>query len=298
MEDTKEILDDIIKTEQEQSSNHENQPSLDREEEEEEEEEETFQNHVFDLLKKKNIEKRNDLINKELEKEYEKEHEFVAQMWLKHGQPMEYMLNEISKEKIDLINKEHEFVDQMRLKHGQPMVFMLNKIDKEKRIDLVKCDLCKKEIKGLRFKCGECRFYNLCSECNNNGKGTITHAKGNHVFVQLTRQCKKEFEDVNILKNSYSMIYTTDSSSYFLNFTSDIRCDQCGDEKIHNIRFKCGNCRWYNLCSKCNNNNGIGTLEHANGMHCFMQLCNQLPLGYENNDFINISVYDDNKCKI
>jgi len=48
-----------------------------------------------------------------------------------------------------------------------------------------------------------------------------------------------------------------------------VSCDSCGQGSISGIRYKCGNCPNYDLCSQCYDKN---VKEHRGGNHVFIVL--------------------------
>jgi hypothetical protein len=87
----------------------------------------------------------------------------------------------------------------------------------------VQCNVCGvAPVKGTRFKCLECSNYDLCARCQ--GKGDAAH------------------------DTSHTMLYIP-KADHVVN--EGVWCDGCGSGPIKGLRFKCSNCRNYDLCETC-----------------------------------------------
>jgi len=61
-------------------------------------------------------------------------------------------------------------------------------------IHKISCDLCGKRIEGIRWKCANCREFNLCSICEKDS----FHSEG-HVFMKIKRPVQRNsFEPINL----------------------------------------------------------------------------------------------------
>ena len=99
-----------------------------------------------------------------------------------------------------------------------------------------RCDGCKTfPIKGRKYRCHECKDYDLCETCYLKNKSSH-----NHVFK------------VSVQPNT--TVHT------------NVKCDGCGVSGFSGHRFKCNTCNDYDLCTGCYlNNHGIHT-------HSFTQI--------------------------
>ncbi|KAJ8047379.1 NLR family CARD domain-containing protein 4 [Holothuria leucospilota] len=85
--------------------------------------------------------------------------------------------------------------------------------------DFIKCDGCgEHSIRGYRYRCVTCKFYNLCGSCKNNGK----HREHNF----------RKFDGTEVRHNFKP-------------------CDGCGEDEIRGVRYRCKTCENFNLCEWC-----------------------------------------------
>lgn len=53
------------------------------------------------------------------------------------------------------------------------------------------CDICKIQIKGVRFKCDTCVDYDLCFDCYEQKKSTLSHSASEHPLIFMKEQFLK-----------------------------------------------------------------------------------------------------------
>ncbi|KAI8363755.1 hypothetical protein B0O80DRAFT_21429 [Mortierella sp. GBAus27b] len=101
------------------------------------------------------------------------------------------------------------------------------------------CDMCKKSIWGVRHKCFECPDYDLCEKCL--PKAEQKHSGHGFAHIAFPGQSK-----IYIDKTAHPSVV----------------CDGCS-KPIRGIRYKCGNCDDFDLCSNCEASpNPIHNTEH------------------------------------
>ncbi|CAG8585045.1 5344_t:CDS:10 [Paraglomus occultum] len=111
----------------------------------------------------------------------------------------------------------------------------------------VKCDVCNETIRGMRWKCKNCRDYDLCQQCKSNPPSVGFHP-ATHEFQSIPyplHNKKRTTKNVNM----HSAI-----------------CDFC-ESVILGTRHKCINCPDFDLCSNCI---ALASTQHPN--HTFMQI--------------------------
>ncbi|KAJ8047380.1 ZZ-type zinc finger-containing protein P35G2.11c [Holothuria leucospilota] len=92
---------------------------------------------------------------------------------------------------------------------------------REVQHDYIRCDGCgERNIKGDRYRCTICTYFNLCRFCKARG----THTE--HTFH----------------------IFSGNEPQH--NF---VKCDGCGEEHIRGNRYRCKTCVYFNLCEWCKN---------------------------------------------
>jgi len=91
--------------------------------------------------------------------------------------------------------------------------------------DGVSCDVCRMfPIRGMRYKCCVCPNFDLCEKCESSN----TH-NPNHPMLKI----RPPVPDV---QNE---------------FHEGVACDECNQQPIKGIRYKCSVCANYDLCSTC-----------------------------------------------
>ncbi|CAG0899056.1 unnamed protein product [Darwinula stevensoni] len=96
----------------------------------------------------------------------------------------------------------------------------------------VRCDSCRGPVRGSRYKCLQCRDFNLCSTCEASG---TKHSQ--HSFIRLPSR----MSDVRL---------TPDLDGIIGAIHPGVTCSSCSNG-VKGGRFKCLVCPQYDLCSKC-----------------------------------------------
>ncbi|CAB4468621.1 unnamed protein product [Rhizophagus irregularis] len=127
------------------------------------------------------------------------------------------------------------------------------------------CDSCNTTITGIRYKCGHCADFDLCSLCIG------TYHDYNHVFLKIRHPVHIDSRVVLLSPFRYYPGGSVHNSIY---------CDICGKSPIYGIRYKCGNCRDFDVCGKCEVN--ISKLHDES--HIFIKLNRPVypDVGFEN----------------
>ncbi|GBE77445.1 hypothetical protein SCP_0103200 [Sparassis crispa] len=100
----------------------------------------------------------------------------------------------------------------------------------------ITCDACHKSaFLGVRFKCLDCKDYDLCSACMSSPDARGRHSV-QHAFFPIDTPCN--FGPYARARAERHPIHP------------GMVCDAC-DEDISGVRFKCLDCADYDLCSSC-----------------------------------------------
>ena len=135
----------------------------------------------------------------------------------------------------------------------------------------VVCNCCNNQrwISGVRFKCGHCPNFNICS----NEKCIERHLQEfpDHVFIIIPlplpySPSPKDMMNIQVKPLLPSFTYVSSS-----NIHEGIDCDICGTKNFTGIRYLCGNCDDYNMCSSC-----FGKKSAHNPNHVFLRITKPL----------------------
>ncbi|KAI9494168.1 hypothetical protein BDB00DRAFT_819931 [Zychaea mexicana] len=94
------------------------------------------------------------------------------------------------------------------------------------------CNFCEAWIDGARHSCSVCQDFDLCQGCF----AIVKENHAPHVFVTHVPRPRTEQETAD--KSSSNVLHR------------GIVCDRC-DGDVRGIRYKCGHCPDFDLCSKC-----------------------------------------------
>jgi len=112
----------------------------------------------------------------------------------------------------------------------------------------IKCDVCNKTIRGMRWKCKNCRDYDLCQQCKSNPP-TVGFHPATHEFQSIPYPLHNHVPTTTKDVNMHSAI-----------------CDFC-ESVILGTRHKCINCPDFDLCSNC-----VALAPTQHPTHTFMQI--------------------------
>jgi Zinc finger, ZZ type len=102
----------------------------------------------------------------------------------------------------------------------------------------VSCNMCKTmPIIGDRYKCTQCKKYDLCSNCESKGLVSDNH-KDSHIMWKY--------------KQPLIVVHT------------NVSCDGCHMNPIMGDRYQCTICHNYDLCTKCEEGGKLTLTHQAN----------------------------------
>ncbi|XP_064461824.1 uncharacterized protein LOC135371802 isoform X2 [Ornithodoros turicata] len=122
------------------------------------------------------------------------------------------------------------------------------------------CDMCEKDLYGVRYKCMECEDYDMCEPCY--AKKTHTH----HDILKLVRPADTSFGPIVLISDPEFLETAAMSDSLTLHVlaveseklkplgtrTHDgIICDMCNETPVRGTRYKCLQCEDYDTCETC-----------------------------------------------
>ena len=136
------------------------------------------------------------------------------------------------------------------------------------------CDGCKTTpIRGIRYKCKQCKDFDFCQDCYDKNK----ESHGHDFRKILHPPCRNRPGHPNKEYCNRGVIH------------SKVMCDGCGMLPISGWRFKCSICDDYNLCENCEERLGR---EHD---HPLIKLRYSLMLKQFNDNYLKINSYEPKK---
>nr|CAG8554121.1 6776_t:CDS:2 [Entrophospora candida] len=144
-------------------------------------------------------------------------------------------------QKIDEDSKTHELLKN-ELKVFQHIVGEQDKIirgknQQEKGAHPAYCNACNKFIVGVRYKCGNCDDYDICSNCE-----TSNHDR-THVFIKIKQPIENDKFFRTFLLPKIKIIEKDENDHKVI-------CDVC-HKSIKGVRYKCGHCIKFEMCVNC-----------------------------------------------
>ena len=104
----------------------------------------------------------------------------------------------------------------------------------------IQCDECKKNnITGIRYKCKECKNFDLCEECYKNKSDQHKHKNFEQITKSVYIPIQKNVERKSMKYHQRGIIH------------KGIQCSNCGMLPLLGFRYKCTICDNYNLCENC-----------------------------------------------
>jgi next-to-BRCA1 protein 1 len=111
----------------------------------------------------------------------------------------------------------------------------------------VYCDVCEKNIVGIRYKCNECANYDLCETCE--VKKDVHHP--GHSFLKIDKPAMRlrcpAFGGPRPWR--HHGCHQQQQPGQVVHY--GVRCDNCSQFPIVGARFKCNTCADYDLCETC-----------------------------------------------
>ncbi|RIA93490.1 hypothetical protein C1645_819352 [Glomus cerebriforme] len=104
------------------------------------------------------------------------------------------------------------------------------------------CNVCNKYIVGVRYKCGHCDDYDICSNCE-----TSNHNR-NHMFIKIKRPIdtigNNKFGKSTLLPE-FQLIEQNEQD-----IDHKVVCNVC-HKNVRGVRYKCGHCTKFEICTNC-----------------------------------------------
>ncbi|GBC09678.1 hypothetical protein RclHR1_09030010 [Rhizophagus clarus] len=131
----------------------------------------------------------------------------------------------------DIEDLQRLFIEQDRV--------LREKNQQENGIHPAYCNVCNKYIVGVRYKCGHCDDYDICSNCE-----TSNHDR-NHVLIKIKRPINNDRFVKTALLPEFQLIEQNEQD-----IDHRTNCSVC-HKKIRGVRYKCGHCAKFELCVNC-----------------------------------------------
>ncbi|KAI8970848.1 hypothetical protein BDB01DRAFT_813515 [Pilobolus umbonatus] len=125
--------------------------------------------------------------------------------------------------------------------------------------DIFKCDYCASDIVGIHHTCTACPDFDLCNACFS----IVNENHPAHTFItRLVGTQEREDTEPLLSKSRVSHDLPTAIVKH-----CNVQCGHCNKE-IQGVRYKCGHCIDYDLCSECEERSFIIHDEH----HVFLKI--------------------------
>ncbi|RIB18748.1 hypothetical protein C2G38_2141968 [Gigaspora rosea] len=128
------------------------------------------------------------------------------------------------------------------------------------------CDSCGLQIKGYRYKCGNCVNFDLCDTCIGSNHNP------DHIFLKIKYPIN--FDPRIILLPRFPF---TPMETYV---HTEITCDICGKSPICGIRYKCGHCQDFDICGQCELKYRETNYNNHDSTHIFIRLARPIHRSY------------------
>lgn len=130
------------------------------------------------------------------------------------------------------------------------------------------CDECDEDICGLRYKCINCKDFDLCKDCENADKHSehmmirISDPHDHSCFKTksyssfkeyLARRSRNKTDNTPSAQSSQTVTKNTNGSKTIMRH-GNVRCAEC-NKHVYGFRYKCLDCADFNLCKNCENAN-------------------------------------------
>ena len=113
----------------------------------------------------------------------------------------------------------------------------------------ITCNYCggKKPIVGMRYKCGHCLDFNICS----NSHCIKQHEEEfmNHILIAIPKPLP--YGPSKAPESLKKILLMPMKLNYGQDVHTGIECDHCGVKNFKGVRYLCANCDYFNLCENC-----------------------------------------------
>ncbi|KAF0373312.1 ubiquitin protein ligase [Gigaspora margarita] len=128
------------------------------------------------------------------------------------------------------------------------------------------CDSCGLQIKGYRYKCGNCVNFDLCDTCIGSNHNP------DHMFLKIKYPINFDPRILLLPKFPFAPMETY--------VHTEISCDICGKSPICGIRYKCGHCQDFDICGQCELKYRETNYKNHDSTHVFIRLARPIHRSY------------------